>query len=109
MTLSADTMDLRPGSRWRSAVCDTEVVVVRPPAGPATLRIGGTRTLPTDAGRPPGAKPDAALADGTLLGKRYADEVTGLEVLCTKAGSGTITVDGRRATVMTPRQLPASD
>jgi hypothetical protein len=35
--------------------------------------------------------------------------VSGLEVLCTRAGAGTITVDGRRATVMTPRQLPASD
>ena len=24
-------MELKPGSRWKSAVCDTEVVVVRPP------------------------------------------------------------------------------
>ena len=102
-------MDLKPGSRWRSAVCDAEVVVVRSPAVPVTFRIGGTEALPADAGRPASAEPDAALAGGTLLGKRYADEVSGLEVLCTKAGTGTITVDGRRATVMTPRQLPASD
>jgi hypothetical protein len=102
-------MDLKPGSRWRSAVCDAEVVVVRSPAVPVTFRIGGIGALPADAGRPAGAKPDAALAGGTLLGKRYADEVSGLEVLCTRAGAGTITVDGRRATVMTPRQLPASD
>jgi hypothetical protein len=102
-------MDLKPGSRWRSAVCDAEVVVVRSPAVPVTFRIGGTGALPADAGRPAGAEPDAALAGGTLLGKRYADEVSGLEVLCTRAGAGTITVDGRRATVMTPRQLPASD
>ena len=102
-------MDLKPGSRWRSAVCDAEVVVVRSPAVPVTFRIGGTGALPADAGGSAGAKPDAALAGGTLLGKRYADEVSGLEVLCTRAGTGTITVDGRRATVMTPRQLPASD
>ena len=102
-------MDLKPGSRWRSAVCDAEVVVVRSPAVPVTFRIGGTAALPADAGLPASAEPDAALAGGTLLGKRYADEVSGLEVLCTKAGTGTITVDGRRATVMTPRQLPASD
>jgi hypothetical protein len=102
-------MDLKPGSRWRSAVCDTEVVVVRSRAVPVTFRIGGAEALPADAGRPAGAKPDAALAGGTALGKRYADEMSGLEVLCTKAGTGTITVDGRRATVMTPRQLPASD
>ncbi len=102
-------MDLKPGSRWRSAVCDTEVVVVRPPAGPVTLRIGGTGVLPADASRPASAKPGAALAGGTLLGKRYADEGSGLEVLCTKAGTGAITVDGRRVTVMASRQLPASD
>jgi hypothetical protein len=102
-------MDLKPGSRWRSAVCDTEVVVVRAPAAPATLSIGGAGALPVDAGRQASSEPDAALADGTVLGKRYADEATGLEVLCTKAGTGTITVDGRRAAVMTPRPLPASD
>jgi hypothetical protein len=105
-----DAMDLKPGSRWQSAVCDTEVVVVRAPAVRAALSIGGAGVLPANASRErPGAQPDAALADGTLLGKRYADEATGLQVLCTKAGTGTITVDGRRATIMTPKPLPASD
>lgn len=115
MTPNADTMELKPGSRWRSAVCDTEVVVVRPPDRPVTFRIGGAEALSAGAGQPAGAGPpaspgpDAALADGTLLGKRYADQVTGLQVLCTRSGSGTITVDGRRATVVAPRRLPASD
>jgi len=108
-------VDLKPGSRWRSAVCDTEVIVVRAPAGPVIFRIGGAAVCPADAGqdRPAadrgGARPDAALAGGTLLGKRYTDEASGLQVLCVKAGAGTITVDGRPAAVMTPRQLPASD
>jgi hypothetical protein len=115
LTPAAGTADLKPGSRWRSAVCDTEVVVVRAPAGPVTFRIGGARVFPADAGqdRPSldrgGARPDEALAGGTLLGKRYADEASGLQVLCVKPGDGTITVDGREATVMTPRPLPASD
>ena len=56
-----------------------------------------------------GARLDDALADGALLGKRYHDELSGLEVLCTKSGTGTITVDGRRATIMAPKRLPASD
>jgi hypothetical protein len=115
LTPEAGTADLKPGSRWRSAVCDTEVVVVRAPAGPVAFRIGGTGACPADAGqdrpRPArgGAQPDAALAGGTLLGKRYIDETSGLQVLCVKPGDGTITVDGREAAVMTPRQLPASD
>ena len=109
MTSSTETADLKPGQRWRSAVCDTEVVVVRAPAGPVTFSIGGAGALPAGASRPAGAEPDAALAGGTVLGKRYTDEATGLEVLCVKAGRGTVTVDGRPVTVMTPRQLPASD
>jgi hypothetical protein len=109
VTRSADAMELKPGSRWRSAVCDTEIVVVRAPGTPVTLRIGGTGVLQGQARRPPGPGPDAALADGTLLGKRYTDEDSGLEVMCTKPGRGTITVDGRRATIRKPRQLPASD
>jgi len=109
VTASADVMRLPPGSRWRSAVCEAELVVVRAPAAPVILRIGGADVLAPDAGPPAGAKLDESLADGTLLGKRYADEVSGLEILCTKSGSGTITVDGRRATIMAPKRLPASD
>jgi len=115
LTPEAGAVDLEPGSRWRSAVCDTEVVIVRAPAGPVTFRIGGAGVFRADTGqdRPcpdrSGAQPDAALAGGTLLGKRYTDEATGLQVLCVKPGEGTITVDGRPAAVVTPRQLPASD
>lgn len=115
MTPEAGTADLKPGSRWRSAVCTTEVVVVRAPARPVTFRIGGAAVFPADAGQGGpgpdrgGAQPDAALAGGTLLGKRYTDEATGLQVLCVKPGDGTITVDGRPAAVVAPRQLPASD
>ena len=36
--------------------------------------------------------------DGVLLGKRYTDEATGIEVLCTKPGPGPLTVDGRELT-----------
>ena len=115
MTPEAGTADLKPGSRWRSAVCATEVVVVRAPARPVTFRIGGAGVLPAEAGQDGlspdrgEAQPDATLAGGTLLGKRYTDEATGLQVLCVKPGDGTITVDGRPAAVVTPRPLPASD
>lgn len=112
---TADGPDLRPGSRWRSAVCESEVIVVRAPAEPVQLCIGGAPAIAADSNQPPGAgrstvgPPDQSLADGTLLGKRYADEASGLELLCTRAGAGTITVAGRRAAIMPPRKLPASD
>jgi len=112
---TADVPDLRPGSRWRSAVCESEVIVVRAPAEPVLLCIGGAPAIAADAsqpagpGRPAAGTLDDSLADGTLLGKRYTDEASGLELLCTRAGAGTITVAGRPAMIMPPRKLPASD
>jgi len=106
---NADTADLRPGSRWRSAVCESEIIVVRAPAAPVLLCIGGAPVLAAGSDRPASGAPDSELAEGTLLGKRYADEISGLQLLCTRSGAGTITVAGRRATIMAPRKLPASD
>ena len=53
----------------------------------------------------------AVLAEtsGTLLGKRYAHEASGLEVLCTKAGEGGLTVGGEPVPVKAAKPLPASD
>jgi hypothetical protein len=45
----------------------------------------------------------------TVLGKRYVDTDTGLEVLCTKPGPGVLTADGRQLTIKAPTALPASD
>ena len=36
-------MDLKPGTRLASAVCETEVVVVKAPAADVDLRCGGSR------------------------------------------------------------------
>jgi hypothetical protein len=102
-------MELTAGSRWKSAVCDTEVVVVRPPDVPAELGCGGAPLLPLDAERPAGGTPDPALAGGTQMGKRYAHEASGLEVLCTKAGAGTLTFDGTPIELKGAKPLPSSD
>lgn len=102
-------IDLKPGSRWRSAVCESEIIVVRAPVAPVLLCIGGAPVLEAGCDRPVGRAPRGALAEGTLLGKRYADETSGLELLCTRSGAGTITVAGRRVTILAPRKLPASD
>ena len=102
-------MELKPGLRLESATCDTQVVVVRAPkeATDVDVRCGGhpMRDLGTGGDR-------LALTgegDATLLGKRYADEELGVEVLCTKAGSGTLAVDGRPLAIKTAKPLPASD
>jgi hypothetical protein len=103
-------MDLKPGSRWKSAVCTAEVVVVRAPNAPVTLACGGAAMLPAAAERPANAPPvDPKHAGGCLVGKRYADAETGLEALCAKAGAGSLAVGGRALTVKDPKKLPSSD
>ena len=43
------------------------------------------------------------------LGRRYTDEKSGVQVLCTKAGEGTLYCDDREMQVQQPRALPSSD
>jgi hypothetical protein len=102
-------MQLRPGLKLRSGVCDAQVVVVKAPSEPVELGCGGVPLL--EEGQEPegSASLDPSLGDGPLLGKRYADEEIGLELLCTRAGTGALTVDGRPLAVKGAKPLPASD
>ena len=50
-----------------------------------------------------------ALSETVNVGKRYANEEIGLEVLCTKAGTGTLTVNGEVLLPKEAKPLPASD
>lgn len=43
------------------------------------------------------------------LGRRYVDEKTGVQVLCTKAGTGSLYVNDKEMEVQQPRALPSSD
>jgi len=102
-----DTVQTKPGLKLRGATCSTEIVVVRPAAGDVDVTCCGEPMIEPDGAD--AAAPAAPTPDGILLGKRYADETTGLEVLCTKPGPGPLTVDGRDLEVKGPKPLPASD
>ncbi|BBZ38228.1 MULTISPECIES: hypothetical protein [Mycobacterium] len=56
-----------------------------------------------------GASGASTAEKDTVLGKRYVDTESGLEVLCTKAGRGVLSADGRQLTTKAPNALPASD
>jgi len=101
--------DLKPGSRWRSAVCDAEVAVIRAPRTVLSLQCGGHPMLPVNAERPTGVQLAPDHAHGALLGKRYEDAESGLELLCTKAGAGSLTLGETPLTIKSAKRLPSSD
>ncbi len=99
---------MKTGSRLKSAVCGVEVIVIRAKAAQTTLNCGGQPMVDgTGASRDPRINP--AFADGTELGKRYVDDEAGIEVLCTKAGEGTLSVGDRPLTLKAAKALPSSD
>ena len=101
-------MELKAGARLRSATDACEVVVVKAPGEAIDLRCGGQPFVAMDAEVTTGA-PAAGFDGGTQLGKRYADEALGLEILCTKAGEGSISVGETVLDVKGATPLPASD
>ncbi|HEX3917796.1 MAG TPA: hypothetical protein VHW60_10700 [Caulobacteraceae bacterium] len=102
-------MELKPGSRWKSVACDTEVVVVRATAGAAQLECGGHPMIAHTEAKPAGLALSEDHSVGTQAGKRFADDVSGLEVLCTKGGKGSLSIDGRAIGAKEAKKLPASD
>lgn len=102
-------MELRPGTRLRSVTSESEVVVVRAPTEDVAIGCGGSPMVPAGAEVAPTSTPQPGLDEPTLLGKRYADDDAGLELLCTKAGVGTLTCAGRIMLLKDAKPLPSSD
>lgn len=101
-------MDIKAGLKLACPACTSEVVVVRPPSAPVELTCGGSPLVAATDDRPGGGHADAD-GEGILIGKRYADEDSGLEVLCAKPGPGTLAADGRVVPVKGAKPLPSSD
>ena len=103
-------MKPRLGQVLASTVDSTTVIVVRAPDGEIDLTCAGVPMWdPRCGGACPAGEADPAQLDGTQMGKRYADERIGLELLCTKPGKGTIAVNGVALPQQGPKLLPASD
>ena len=96
---------MKPGTKLKSTVCDTEVMVIR--GSNVELACGGTpmaEERPADAG-----SPDAAFAEGSQMGKRYVDEAGTVELLCVKPGKGSLSVAGVILKTKDAKPLPSSD
>lgn len=103
-------VEIKTGARVRSAVCNTEVIVVRAAAGSdLDLRCGGQPMLPLSEARDHDAKPEPDFAGGSAMGKRYAEEELGLELLVTKAGDGSLSIGSTPLGLKDAKPLPSSD
>ena len=96
---------MKAGIRLKSAVCDTEVMVIRCDAD--IVECGGA---PMAEAKPaePGVL-DTEHAKGTLMGKRYVNTQGTCELLCVKAGEGSLAVNGVALAIRDAKPLPASD
>ena len=103
------TTELKPGARFRSAVCTTEVIVVRSPGGELDLRCGGHPLVALGQDPPVGLELKPGMDAGSAIGKRYTDEAGTLELLCTKAGQGTLSTGDVALQLKDAKPLPSSD
>ncbi|HVV29406.1 MAG TPA: hypothetical protein VHC41_00855 [Mycobacteriales bacterium] len=108
--MSETATPLKTGARLRSQVCSTEIIVVRPGKGGVALTCGGHPLVDLTATPAEGLQAASGLDTGSSVGKRYTAEADDtLEVLVTKAGTGTLG-DGTTPLVLKEaKPLPASD
>ena len=96
---------MKPGTKLKSAVCDTEVMMIR--GTDAVIECGGApmaEEKPADGGAV-----DAAFAAGSHMGKRYVDEAGTVELLCVKPGAGSLSIAGVALAIKDAKSLPSSD
>ncbi len=98
----------RAGQQLVSAVDSTAVIVIKAPAEECTVTCGGV--VMASAGEPVAtAAADPSLMGGTQIGKRYVDDADTIQLLCTKAGNGTLALNGTPLVIQAAKPLPASD
>lgn len=101
--------ELKAGSRLKSTVCNTEVIVVKAPAGDVEVTCGGAPMALAGEEAADKGTPAADAAGGSALGKRYVNEDETLELLCTKPGDGSLGVGATLLKLKEAKPLPASD
>jgi hypothetical protein len=97
---------LKAGSRLYSASSTVEVIVTKAPKTEVELHCGGVAMTAVDK------KTDHSVVDvagSTEMGKRYIDSAGQLELLCTKAGAGSLSLNGEALQIRGSKALPSSD
>ena len=96
---------MKPGTKLKSAACDTEVMVIK--GSNIVVDCGGKPMSDTKPDAP--ADLDPAFAEGTSMGKRYVNADGSVELLCVKAGKGSLSIGGTPLQIKDSKPLPSSD
>lgn len=99
----------KAGIRLKSAVCNSELMLIVAPAEEVNLTCGGAAVIELAGDPPAGATIDPEQKQGTQMGKRYTNAAGDIEVLCTKPGEGGLAVDGVALEIKGAKPLPSSD
>jgi hypothetical protein len=102
-------VSLTPGSRYQSQVCTTEVIVIKGSDVQAALECGGEPMIALQAAPASRVPIHEGWNGGSALGKRFTNSARSLEILVTKAGTGTLGVGGERLVEKGSKPLPSSD
>ena len=96
---------MKPGTKLKSAVCDTEVMVIK--GNNIVVDCGGKPM--SDTAPASRSEVDAAFAEGCKMGKRYVNNDGTVELLCVKAGKGSLSIGGESLQIKDSKPLPSSD
>ena len=96
---------MKPGTKLKSAVCDTEVMVIR--GSDVIVECGGAAMGEERPAAMPPVNTD--FAAGTQIGKRYVDSAGTIELLCVKPGKGSLSIGGVALQTKDAKTLPSSD
>jgi hypothetical protein len=100
---------LKTGSRLKSQVDETEFIVIKAPAGDVELLAGGHPAIDINEEPTAGLSIDPAHSEGSLLGKRYTRAAEDVELLITKGGTASLSIDGETLQPKESKPLPSSD
>jgi hypothetical protein len=95
---------MKAGTKLKSAVCNTEVMVIK--GKDLVVECGGQPMAEAPASK---SAINPAFAEGTKIGKRYVTADGSVELLCVKAGEGSLSIDGVILQTKDAKPLPSSD
>lgn len=95
---------MKAGTKLKSTVCNTEVMVIK--GKDLVVECGGQPMEEAPAAK---GTLNPKFAEGTKIGKRYVNADNSVELLCVKAGEGSLAIDGVILQTKDAKPLPSSD